>query len=194
MLFIPLLFDHMGLLLVLLTCPSAPSEGVSGPGLPYVSRHLRFLNMLRSRSLGSVCHAFSRPLSGFGRGVIWVISSHLCLNISSLGSISGTPDGLVWSPSYLSMVLGWWASAFGWWSRPRGPMDRWLLGASTRLSWSLASALPNLSRICSGPSGPCLSVHLLHYPTCSRVPCISSPPYWDPDCPSQPGLKCPYDS
>ena len=30
-LFIPLLFDHMGLLLVLLTCPSAPSKGVSGP-------------------------------------------------------------------------------------------------------------------------------------------------------------------
>ena len=67
-LFIPLLFNHTGLLLVLLTCPSAPSEGVSGPGPPCVSHHLRFLNALQSRSLSSVCHAFGRPLSGFGQG------------------------------------------------------------------------------------------------------------------------------
>ena len=72
------------------------------------------------------------------------------------------------------MVLGWWASTFGWWSRPRGPMDRRLLGASARLSWSLASALPALSQICSDPSGPCLSVHPLRYPACSCVPCISA--------------------
>ena len=70
MLFIPLLFDHTGLLLVLLTCPSAPSEGVSGPGLLRVSHHLRFPNVLQSRSLSSVCHAFGRPLSSFGWGVI----------------------------------------------------------------------------------------------------------------------------
>ena len=172
-LFIPLLFDRMGLLLVLLTCPSALSKGVSSPGPPHVSHHLRFPNALRSCSLGSVCHTFSRPLSGFGWGVIWVIPSHLCLNISSSGSISSTPDELVWSPSYPSMVLGWWASAFGWWSGPRGPMDQQLFGASTWLSWSLASAFPDLSRICSGPSGPCLSVRPLCYLTCSRVPCIS---------------------
>ena len=70
MLFIPLLFDSTGLLLVLLTCPSAPPKGVSSPGPPRVSHHLCFSNALQSRSLGSVCHAFSRPLSGFGRGVI----------------------------------------------------------------------------------------------------------------------------
>ena len=174
MLFIPLLFDRMGLLLVLLTCPSAPSKGVSSPGPPRVSHHLRFPNALQSCSLSSICHAFSRPLSGFGWGVIWVIPSHLCPNISSSGSISGTPDELVWSPSYPSMILGWWASAFGWWSGPRGPMDRRLLGASTWLSWSLASALPDLSQICSGPSSPCLSVCPLCYPTCSRIPCVSS--------------------
>ena len=174
MLFIPLLFDRTGLLLVLLTCPSAPSKGVSGPDPPHISHHLRFLNALRSHSLSSICHAFSWPLSSFGRGVIWVISSHLCPNISSSGSISGTPDGLVWSPSYSSMVLGWWASAFGWWSRPRGLMDWRLLGASARLSWLLASALPNLSWICSSPSSPCLSVHPLCYPACSRIPCIST--------------------
>ena len=69
-LFIPLLFDCTGLLLVLLTCPSAPFEGVSGSSPPRVSHHLRFLNALRSRSLGSVCHAFGQPLSGFGWGVI----------------------------------------------------------------------------------------------------------------------------
>ena len=72
------------------------------------------------------------------------------------------------------MVLGWWASTFGWWFGPQGPMDQRLLEASARLSWSLASALPDLSRICSGPSGPCLSVCPLRYPTCSHVPCISS--------------------
>ena len=174
-LFIPLLFDRTGLLLVLLTCPSAPPKGVSGPGPPRVSHHLRFLNALQSCSLGSVCHAFGWPLSGFSWGVIWVIPSHLCPNISSSGSISGTPDGLVWSPSYPSMVLGWWASTFGWWSGPQGPMDQQLLGASAWLSWLLASALPALSWICSGPSGPCLSVRLVRYPACSRVPCISSP-------------------
>ena len=70
MLFIPLLFDRMGLLLVLLTCPSALSEGVSGPGPPRVSHHLHFPNALRSCSLSSICHAFGQPLSGFGQGVI----------------------------------------------------------------------------------------------------------------------------
>ena len=69
-LFILLLFDRTGLLLMLLTCPSAPPEGVSSPGLPRVSHHLCFPNVLWSRSLGSICHAFGQPLSGFGRGVI----------------------------------------------------------------------------------------------------------------------------
>ena len=144
MLFIPLLFDRMGLLLVLLTCPSAPSKGVSGPSLPRVSHHLRFPNALWSHSLGSICHAFGRPLSGFGRG------GHMSHSESSL-------------PKYL--LIGLHLRYSGQVSLITfGPMDRRLLGASTRLSWLLASALPNLSWICSGPSSPCLSVHLLRYP------------------------------
>ena len=54
MAFIPLLFDHTGLLLVLLTCPLFLSDGVSGPDLPRVSYNPGFPNALWTCSLGSV--------------------------------------------------------------------------------------------------------------------------------------------
>ena len=182
-LFIPLLFDRTGLLLVLLTCPSTPSEGVSGPGPPCVSHHLRFPNALQSRSLDSICHTFGQPLSGFGRG------GHMSHSESSLPEYlliglhlrySRQVSLITFISQYGFGLVGFRIWLVVWTSRP---IDRQLLGASARLSWSLASALPDLSQICSGPSGPCLSVHPLRYPACSHVPCISTGrmgPYYGP--------------
>ena len=68
MAFIHLLFDHTGLLLVLLTCPLFLSDGVSGPGPPRVSYNPVFPNALRTRSLGGVYHVFGRRAPIFGRG------------------------------------------------------------------------------------------------------------------------------
>ena len=123
-LFIPLLFNRTGLLLVLLTCPSASSKGVSSLGPPRVSHHLRFLNALRSRSLSSVCHAFGRPLSGFGLG------GHMSHSESSL------PEYLLiglhlWYSRQVSLITFISQYGFGlvgfriwlvvWTSRPDGP-------------------------------------------------------------------------